>query len=96
MAANSKNSNDTSFLRPLLAVVGTIAVFAVLVFLAYGLGGVDAPEAVVVENKPPSAATLRAKDQEVLTSYGWVDNDKGVVRIPVDVARKLVVEELNQ
>lgn len=96
MAANSKNSNNTSFLTPLLVVIGTIAIFAVLVFLAYGLGGTDAPEGAVVENKPPSAATLRAKDQAVLTSYGWVDKDKGVVRIPVDVAQQLVVEELNQ
>jgi hypothetical protein len=96
MAANSTNSNDSSFLTPLLAVVGTIAIFAFLVLLAYGLGGSDAPIEAVVENKPPSAATLRAKEKEVLTSYGWVDQDKGVVRIPVDVAQNLVVQELNQ
>ena len=96
MVANSTNSNDSSFLTPLLAAVGTIAIFAVLVLLAYGMGGSDAPVKAVVENPPPSAATLRAKEQEVLTSFGWVDKDKGVVRIPVDVAQNLVIQELNQ
>jgi hypothetical protein len=35
---------------------------------------------------------LRARDEEILTSYGWVDKNAGVVRIPIDEAMKLVVE----
>ena len=34
---------------------------------------------------------LRAEDQ-VLQSYGWVDQDAGIVRIPIDDAMRLTVE----
>jgi hypothetical protein len=35
---------------------------------------------------------LRAHEDEVLTSYGWVDKNTGVVRIPIEEAMKIVVE----
>ncbi len=36
--------------------------------------------------------TLRAEQQEVLSSYGWIDEENGVVRIPVERAMSLLVE----
>ncbi|MGE4055077.1 MAG: hypothetical protein AB7F99_09780 [Vicinamibacterales bacterium] len=35
---------------------------------------------------------LRANGQETLASYGWVDRELGIVRIPIDVAMRLVLE----
>jgi hypothetical protein len=35
---------------------------------------------------------LRAREQEILSSYGWVDKTTGVVRIPIDEAMKLTLE----
>jgi len=35
---------------------------------------------------------IRAEEQEKLTSYGWVEPNAGVVRIPVERAMELVVE----
>jgi len=32
------------------------------------------------------------KQQEILNSYGWVDEHNGVVRIPIDRAMRLVIE----
>ncbi len=97
MAANSNNSNGSLSLTSILAVVGTIAIFGILVFLAYGLGGQEG-EPVVTDaaNQFPSAAELRAKEAEVLNSYGWVNQEAGVVRVPVDRAAELVIEELNK
>lgn len=40
-------------------------------------------------------ADLRAADQTALTTYGWNDKSRGIVRIPVDRAMELVVPELN-
>jgi hypothetical protein len=37
-------------------------------------------------------AALRAKEDEVLRSYGWVDRNLGVVRIPIDRAMELTLE----
>jgi hypothetical protein len=35
---------------------------------------------------------LKARQEAVLTSYGWVDEDKAVTRIPIDRAMKVVLE----
>ena len=35
---------------------------------------------------------LRAREQEILSSYGWVDKPTGVVRIPIDEAMKLTLQ----
>jgi hypothetical protein len=35
---------------------------------------------------------LRAREAEVLSSYGWVDRTTGVVRIPIDEAMKLTLQ----
>ena len=61
------------------------------------------PLAVEQENrKPPEPrlqtdprqdlADLRAKEDDALTTYGWVDRNAGVVRIPIDQAMKLTLE----
>jgi len=93
MAANS--SSDSSITKPVLGIAALIVLFALIVRLGAGLGGGE----VVVEdsgNKPPTAAELREQESEVLSSYGWVDQEKGIVRIPVERATELYLEELNQ
>ena len=37
-------------------------------------------------------ADLRAQEDEALTTYGWVDRNGGVVRIPIEQAMKLTIE----
>jgi hypothetical protein len=36
---------------------------------------------------------VRAAEEQVLNSYGWVDQQKGVVRIPIAQAMELVVKK---
>jgi hypothetical protein len=35
---------------------------------------------------------LRAAEDEVLTSYGWVSKEAGIARIPIEHAMQLVLE----
>ena len=35
---------------------------------------------------------LRANEERALHTYGWVDKQHGVVRLPIDVAKNLVVQ----
>ena len=35
---------------------------------------------------------LRAREEQTLDSYGWVDREKGIVRIPIDRAIDLTIE----
>lgn len=37
-------------------------------------------------------ATVRAEDERTLTSYGWVDEPAGIVRIPVREAMRILAE----
>jgi hypothetical protein len=37
-------------------------------------------------------ATVVRAEERLLSSYGWVDQEQGVVRIPIDEAMKLVAE----
>jgi hypothetical protein len=37
-------------------------------------------------------AGLRAKEDVVLQNYGWVDRPNGVIRVPIDVAMRMLVE----
>jgi hypothetical protein len=36
---------------------------------------------------------MRAASEQVLQSYGWVDRQRGIARIPIDRAMKQVLEE---
>jgi len=36
--------------------------------------------------------TIRRREKQLLSSYGWVDRDHGTVRIPIDQAMKRIAE----
>ena len=38
------------------------------------------------------STTFRAHEHEVLTTYGWTDKNAGVVRIPIERAKDLLLE----
>jgi len=38
---------------------------------------------------------MRAIEEQALHTPGWVDKQKGIVRLPIDVAKQLAVQRLN-
>jgi hypothetical protein len=50
------------------------------------------PEPRLQTNPRQDLSDLRAREDQVLTSYGWVDKNTGVVRIPIDEAMKLTLQ----
>jgi hypothetical protein len=50
------------------------------------------PEPRLQINPREDLAELRAKEDALLTSYGWVDKNAGIVRIPIDEAMKLTLQ----
>jgi hypothetical protein len=50
------------------------------------------PEPRLQTNPREDLRELRAKEHALLGSYGWVDKNAGVVRIPIDDAMKLTIE----
>lgn len=64
----------------------------------------DAPTQLAADDRTPQeprlqkdpVADMKAMDAEqmaLLSSYGWVDEDKGIVRIPIDKAIELTLEQ---
>jgi hypothetical protein len=49
------------------------------------------PEPRLQTNPREDLRELRAAEQETLTTYGWVDRNAGIVRIPIDEAIKLTL-----
>ena len=52
-------------------------------------------------SQPPYTSTpvtdmeqMRAAEEQALHTPGWVDKQKGIVRIPIDVAKQLAVQRL--
>ena len=51
------------------------------------------PEPRIQANPAADLGLLRRQEDAVLTTYAWVDRQAGVVRVPIDVAMTLVVQE---
>jgi len=50
------------------------------------------PEPRLQTNPRADLADLRAQEEKVLETYGWVDKNASVVRIPIEEAMKLTVK----
>jgi hypothetical protein len=50
------------------------------------------PEPRLQENPREDLQQLREEEEQILNSYGWVDKNAGVVRIPIEEAMKLAVQ----
>ncbi len=81
------------------------AVIVILCFAAFGwlakriyvphAADVQPVEGVLTPAERKALLTeQRAKDQAAATTYGWVDQPKGVVRLPIDRAIELTVRDL--
>jgi len=53
----------------------------------------EPPEPRLQKDPTMDLKELRAGEDAILHSYGWIDPDKGIVRIPVERAMDLVAKE---
>ena len=52
----------------------------------------EPPEPRLQRRPVQDLADIRAEDETLLAGYGWVDEEGGVVRIPIEEAMRLIVE----
>jgi hypothetical protein len=55
-------------------------------------GGAESPRPALLVNEPAVLRQLRDAEQSARSSYGWVDQNAGRVRLPIDRAKALVLE----
>jgi len=87
-----------SFGLTLVAAIGGFVIFVVILLVAYLP---KTPEPLGVDNsvKTPAErktalAELRAHEAKVATGYGWADQSKGVVQLPLDRAVELTLRDI--
>ncbi len=51
-----------------------------------------APQPGLIVDEPSGLAVFRRREEATLSSYAWVDPAAGTVRIPIDQAKKLMLE----
>ncbi|PYJ89248.1 MAG: hypothetical protein DME71_10360 [Verrucomicrobia bacterium] len=78
-------------------VVLLFALFGVIVLAVIGPAprGSDYEE-TRAKKRVDNLKTLREETEKALTTYGWIDKNKGVARIPIDRAMELTIAKLAQ
>jgi len=94
MNAHDKNSSQGRSWATLLAVVGACLIFAALVWQMkkYTQPAPAVDEARKAE-RAKARAELTAAETEALNNVGWIDQTKGLVRLPIAEAMKLAERE---
>jgi lysylphosphatidylglycerol synthetase-like protein (DUF2156 family) len=93
--SSAATESNSSFAATLLAAIGGFAIFLLILVVAYLPNKVAAPGDGVKTpaERKAALAELRGKESTAATTYGWVDKDKGVVRLPLDRAIALTIQE---
>lgn len=76
----------------LIGIAGTLLIVGWLAWLVAQRTRPPGVDQVRAELRRKNLAELRAENQAALTSYGWVDPTKGIVRLPVDRAVELTLQ----
>lgn len=87
-----------------LVVVGVVSMYYLFGYVVDHQASQDAPPSPLLEDKAPfigpqlqvaplqEMQDMKAAEQDVLDSYGWIDQKAGIVRIPIDRAMSLIAE----
>ena len=84
-----------------LMIVAMVAMWLLFSYLAGGRPPQKAPQVAqqevpagpLLQVKPPvEFRDIRAKEEQILNTYGWEDRQMGVVRLPIERAMELLVQ----
>lgn len=97
MSDSTTTSTSSGSWVTVAAAAGGFAIFALILLVAYLPKTPEPlPDGVRTPAQRKAALSeLHAKEKSAATTYGWADQNAGVVRIPVDEAVKLTIKELN-
>ena len=90
---NDQPARERTRLAYLTGIVGSFLIVAALVWVTRKLVPPTALDEVRIAERYKNLADVRGLDSQALTTVGWVDQGKGVVRLPIETALKLVERE---
>lgn len=95
--ASHDHASEGSFPATMLAAIGGFSIFVVILIVAYfpnkvvGVGngeGVKSPA-----ERKAALLELQGTANTAATTYAWVDKEAGVVRLPIERAVELFLQE---
>lgn len=86
-------SQKTRTIANVLAILGTFLVMAFLVGLMRHYTATPSLTADRAAERMKILSDFKAANAPLLEKYDWQDKDKGIVRVPVERAKELVLEE---
>ena len=73
--------------------LGTFLIVALLVYLMQSYAGVPSIAATRAEERMKIMADFKAANTPLVETYDWQDQAKGFVRVPIEQAKELVLQE---
>ena len=83
---------------PLVAILAIFVLFALFAAVAYYIyvprrtGAYTGDGLRTAEERIKNLAELHAKEAEAASTYGWVDQKAGIVRLPLNQAQELTLQ----
>ena len=90
-----ENVNNTGQGKLAITVFAILATFLLVAFLVFQMIKTARPapvDAARAATRAKDNADIRAAGAEALKNWGYVDQPKGIVRLPIDEAMKLTVQ----
>ena len=87
--------NYTTVNRASAAAVGLIIASVIFAFITVGLKlvlPVTAIDAARAAERTKALADMRVNEEKTLTTIGWIDRPRGIVRLPVETALPLAAQ----
>jgi len=98
MSDSSQTPSASGSWVTIAAAIGGFAIFALILLIAYlpkQAAPIPAGDGVRTPEQRKAALTeMHAKEKAAATTYGWVDQTAGVVRIPIDEAVAITIKEI--
>lgn len=80
----------------ILGIAASLLVFAFILYIAYLPNRAGPVDQNRISEREAKRMKNRAEQQAKAAGYEWIDKEQGTLRIPIDQAMALTVEDLEQ
>src|SRR5437867_3926848 len=85
--------NRKNLIGLVIAVAGTFLIIAALVYVMRAYTQPPPVDEARIAERKKNLADLQAANADALSNYGWQDQAKGLVRLPITNAMELTIRE---